>query len=386
MSKNILFVLHDAALTGAPMVLLHLTRWIKENTDVRITVLFKEGGPLQEKFEALGDVYIWRPGQLSGSISRRAASKINTLVKKAPLHIPYPKKLKSQKFNLVYLNTADTTGLAPRLKEYYSCPIIAHIHELSYSIKAYYPEAFSHTNKAAIDYYIAASKGVADNLTSNYKIDPDKISVLNEFIPVNKISKPTISYAAVKSELGVTGKFVVGGSGSAGWRKGTDRFIQIAYLINKKLPVNNLIFLWIGNQSVESAAQSEYEIERTGLKGKIIFTGSKPDPQDYFQVFDLFALTSREDPFPLVALEAMALKKPVYCFQDSGGIPDIVTDGTGKTIAYGDVEAMANEIIEASKQPENTFKKGENAFKLIGNYDVAVIAPKIFSLINSYAN
>ena len=253
---------------------------------------------------------------------------------------------------------------------------------MSYSIQAYFPDAFNAKNKAVIDYYIAASKGVADNLVKNHHIPAGNISVINEFIPVNKIAKPTLSSDEINHELGITGKFIIGGAGSAGWRKGTDLFLQLACIINKKLPHNNMIFLWVGNQSRESAAQADYEIEKNGLQGKMLFTGSKPDPQNYFQVFDLLALTSREDPFPLVALEAMALKKPVYCFNDTGGIPGIITDETGKTFAYGDIDAMAEEIIKASQHAETIKKKGRNAFNMIGNYDVDVIAPKIFSLIS----
>ena len=66
LSKRILFVLHDGALMGAPMVLLHLTRWIKGNTDYKITVLFKDGGPLQDEFEMLGDVFMLAPRSAFG--------------------------------------------------------------------------------------------------------------------------------------------------------------------------------------------------------------------------------------------------------------------------------------------------------------------------------
>jgi len=385
-NKSILFVSHDAELMGAPMVLLHLVKWVKLNTDYDVTVLLKAGGPLQTEFEALGEVYQWRAGQLSSSIGIRIISKLNAIAGKPPVYVPFPKKLQKKKFALVYLNTADVTGWAPMLKATYRCPVIAHIHELSYSIKAYFPDAFNRENLTAIDHYIAASKSVADNLLLSYSLAEDKVSIFNEFIPIDEISKPTIDLAAIKDELGIKGKFVVGASGQAGWRKGTDLFIQLAYWVNKKLPDNNIVFFWVGHQSNEAAAQAEYETSKLNLKEKVIFTGSKKNPQNYFQVFDVFTLMSREDPFPLVCLEAAALKKPVFCFKESGGIPEIITDDIGAVFDYGDITAMAEGIIAAYQQPDKTILQGKNAARAVQKYDVNIIAPQLFKLINKYAH
>jgi glycosyltransferase involved in cell wall biosynthesis len=385
-NKSILFVSHDAELMGAPMVLLHLVRWVKQNTDYEVTILLKAGGPLQTEFEAQGEVYQWRSAQLSSAVGPRIISKLNAIAGKPPVCIPFPQKLQKKKFALIYLNTADVTGWAPMLKGMYHCPVIAHIHELSYSIKAYFPDAFNEENLAAIDHYIAASKSVADNLLLSYSLPKDKVSIFNEFIPVDEISKPTIDLAVIKDELGIKGKFVVGASGQAGWRKGTDLFIRLAYLVNKKLPDNNIVFMWVGHQSHEAAAQAEYEIDKLNLKDKVLFTGSKKNPQNYFQAFDMFALMSREDPFPLVCLEAAALKKPIFCFKGSGGIPEIITDDIGAVFDYGDVAAMADGIIAAYQQPDKTIRQGENAARTIRKYDVNIIAPQLFKLINQYAH
>ncbi len=378
--------MHDAALMGAPMVLLHFIKWIKQNTDCNITILLKQGGPLQTDFEKLGDVYLWRPGLRSSSVGLRIASAVKKLVNSPPSYIPYPKKLRSQKFDIIYINTADATHLAPMLKAMYKCPVIAHIHELSYSIKAYFPEAFEAKNIAAIDHYIAASQSVADNLLLAHHIPKQKVSVFNEFVPLSDMAKTTIELQQVKRELGITESFIVGASGQAGWRKGSDLFIQLAWLVNKKLPGNNMVFLWVGHQSKEMAAQAEYEIEKLNLKSKVIFTGSKRDPQNYFQTFDLFILTSREDPFPLVCIEAAALKKPIFCFKNSGGIPAIITPDTGATFDYGDIEAMAHGIIAAYAQPNQIKQMGENVAEMIKSYDVNVIAPQLYKFISTYDN
>jgi hypothetical protein len=47
--KSILFISHNTGRNGAPIVLLHLLRWLKENTDLPIRILCKSPGPLGQK-------------------------------------------------------------------------------------------------------------------------------------------------------------------------------------------------------------------------------------------------------------------------------------------------------------------------------------------------
>ena len=66
---------------------------------------------------------------------------------------------------------------------------------------------------------------------------------------------------------------------------------------------------------------------------------------------DAFVLTSREDPFPSVVVEAMASGLPTVVFQDSGGIVDLVSDAGGVTVPYLDVDAMAGALGRILQDP-----------------------------------
>jgi hypothetical protein len=73
--------------------------------------------------------------------------------------------------------------------------------------------------------------------------------------------------------------------------------------------------------------------------------GRRDDVGAFLRAADGYALTSREDPFPSVALEAMAAGLPVVAFGRSGGIPDMLEDtGAGAVVPYGDVTAMAEAL------------------------------------------
>lgn len=61
---------------------------------------------------------------------------------------------------------------------------------------------------------------------------------------------------------------------------------------------------------------------------------------DYDYAVDVFALNSREDSFPLVMLEASACCLPVFCFADSGGDPEFVTEDSGLVARYHDITGL----------------------------------------------
>jgi L-malate glycosyltransferase len=52
---------------------------------------------------------------------------------------------------------------------------------------------------------------------------------------------------------------------------------------------------------------------------------------DYLNLADGFVLTSREDPFPLVMIEAAWLGKPIVAF-NSGGVSEFVQPGMGTVV------------------------------------------------------
>jgi glycosyltransferase involved in cell wall biosynthesis len=75
--------------------------------------------------------------------------------------------------------------------------------------------------------------------------------------------------------------------------------------------------------------------------------------------FDIMTLTSRADPFPLVVLEAMLLGTPVVAF-NVGGVSEQIGDA-GIVVPSGDVEGMANAVIELTRDPHHRRELGRRA-------------------------
>ncbi|RYZ96821.1 MAG: glycosyltransferase family 1 protein, partial [Sphingobacteriaceae bacterium] len=372
MKKRILFVSHDASRMGAPLVLKYLIQWLKQYGNVEVSILIKDGGgtDIESDFEALGPIYKWAPGTPSDSFSVRMLSKVSNKFFKKPVYKKYPAALASQSFDLVYLNTVASTSLIPYLKQYHKCPFILHIHENQFSINAYYSDSLNVEYTKHIDHYIAVSKSTKKNLTDNLGIPYEKVSVVNAFVPVKNFHQPTQTVEQVKSALNITSEFIVGGSGVTTWRKGIDIFMQVALIVKKTLGTNPIKFVWVGHMDHLFKSQLNYELHRFALnEDDVVFTGSVPNPQDYFQIFDVFAMTSREDPFPLVCLEAAALAKPVVCFKDAGGVTEMFPGGGSVIVPYADAQAMADAIIALYNNKARIVELGAQIKNGVQQYD-----------------
>jgi len=64
-------------------------------------------------------------------------------------------------------------------------------------------------------------------------------------------------------------------------------------------------FLWVGYAGdADDQQRLIHDSILAGVGNRVHWTGEVSDPGRYFSEFDLFAMVSREDPFPLVCLEA----------------------------------------------------------------------------------
>jgi glycosyltransferase involved in cell wall biosynthesis len=174
------------------------------------------------------------------------------------------------------------------------------------------------------------------------------------------------------------GAVVVGGCGLIGWRKGTDLFIHVARRV-LEMTAKRVLFVWIGGPlAYGEYPRLDYEAETMGIKQHLVFPGQVEATVPYFAQFDIFVLPSREDPFPLVMLDAASLGKPVVCFDEAGGTPEFVEDDAGAVVPYLDIEAMALAVTRLVDDTDLRSRLGENGRrKVLERHDVSIGAPQI---------
>lgn len=82
-----------------------------------------------------------------------------------------------------------------------------------------------------------------------------------------------------------------------------------------------------------------------GLVDRVVFTGERKDVPQIMAACDVYAMPSWEEPFGLVFLEAMAMKRPVAALND-GGTPEVVEHGrSGLLSAHEDIETFATNVV-----------------------------------------
>ena len=141
-----------------------------------------------------------------------------------------------------------------------------------------------------------------------------------------------------------------------------------------------------GEINSERFIQFEYDLKKTCLDRVVYFLGTHPDPWPYFLAADIFALVSREDPFPLAMLEAASIGKPTVCFDGSGGAKEFVSDDCGYVVPYLDIEAMSEKIALMLGSDELRYRLGDSAAKKVRDcHDLEKCAPRILKTIQETA-
>lgn len=348
----ILFISHDATRTGAPIVLIHLLRWLKINTDIEFEILLKRGGELLEEFERINPTHI----VFKKNIVRKFIKKLNI---NEDLIATIPLSLIGKQYDLVYSNTITNGKLVSRLK-HKAKKIITHVHEMDSWIDRAGKDNWNEVLSQTTD-FIAVSEPVRDCLIQR-GIKKEMIQLLPGCVsaPVNQSMKDR---NLIRKALGISNSaFVIGGGGSEIWLKGRDLFVQLAAATVRKSRGRDFHFIWLGYHPDEEATMwLKHDAQFSGCDNFIHWLGSVKNPEAYYSSMDAFAMTSREDSLPLMAIESGIMGLPVICFDSAGGTADWVRDKAGYTVPYLDIDAMAEKILLLSNDQTLLREKGSNA-------------------------
>lgn len=378
---RILFLGHDASRTGAPLLLLALIRWLREHSDLDPSVLLLAGGDLETQYRSLAPTarYDLLSNTLNRGIGRKVMRHLGWLNLKAPnLAELYPPR----RYPIVYANTVATLKVALQM----TGPgrrIVLHVHELSSTVDFYAVKEALRASPASVDAYVAASHAVRDFLETDIAVPPAKIQVIHEFpVAMAQDLAPGGQSSALRRQLGISDTArVVGMCGWPQWRKGADLFVQLADHIKRGAPQADYHCVWVGGDRASHAA-ALYDVARLGLQGVCHFVPAVDDPSAFFASFDVFALTSREDPFSVAMLEAADHRLPVVCFADAGGAPELVEADAGIVVPYLDIPAMAAACLDLLGDDALRQRFGDNArMKVRTHYTLEVLGPKFLDLL-----
>lgn len=370
---KVLFISHDVYRAGATILLLNFLRWLKlHHPEILFDVLIaNKQGDLLTDFEKIAHTSIWiRIEKTSRNPLKRL--KYNSFIR----------NICNKNYDLIYSNTIVNGHILENLK-FLNVPIITHIHEMDFWIKKA-GEKNLLQNKQCTTKFITTSMATKKCLVDNYNLDSSLITPVFGFISYETVSVVSQEYS-IKQYLNIDNDaIIIGASGAEIWRKGKDLFIPLALEVLQKFGKRaNIHFVWIGgNLNFEL----EYDLSHSEISGNVHFIQHLPNAFKYFHEFDVFAMLSREEPLGLVVLEASANKVPSVCFANVGGTPEILLDGGGFVVPYGNLHAFASKIVYLIENPDERKKMGEIARNtVIHKYDIEVIGKQLVEEIKHYA-
>lgn len=375
MLSKILFITHETSRTGAPFVLLHLIKWLKANQpNIALSLLVLQRGDIHQDFTAVVDTIYEFEKKTNGLINKVQKKVLGKSKTEDPKHKTLS-AIAQNDYDVVYSNTIVAIPYGNKIKDFNSnVKHIVHIHELSAIIKSMLPDFEMYDN--GIDHYIAASNLVKNNLIDNWNVEKSKVSRVYE---CSEVSTQKIK-SLPKS------KFTVGASGSVHWRKGSDLFLQVARYIKANHPEANIEFVWVGSISAAEKIIMDEDLRKTNLNNMVSFVGLKENPADYYNNFDVFLMTSREDPFPLVCIEVGMLAKPIICFDNATGSQEIIEEGGGFVVPYLSIEAMAEKVMLYYNDQNQKEAHGNINATAFSKFTPQQICPLYFEVIQKMIN
>ncbi len=222
-------------------------------------------------------------------------------------------------------------------------------------------------NLTNIDYLIPSSKYLTNDYKNFYKNERVKIIYIPQiidFIPENTNSCNNYNIISV---------------GRLSKEKGFEDLIKIMKLINDKNKSIKLTLVGDGpeRENLEKLIK-EYNLKNIKLKG---FLDAKQLRKEY-QKASLYIMTSFEESFGLVLIEALAYGIPCFAFDSALGAKEIINKSNGKLIHNRDIDLMASEVLNYFKE-DNHQEMINSAKKTALNYRYDKVQSEWLKFINN---
>lgn len=319
--NSIVFVTHELGKTGAVVLLLNIMKTFQK-MGIDAVVISMKMGELLAEFEELTAVFVCNK------------NKFKKLL-----------KCLSQDYNCKYIfYNSVASGMAVRASKKIGFIIISLVHEMNNLI-----ESYSWIQKRAFDvaeysdYIIFPSNYVKQSFLESVSRIQGQVIIRNQGIFNNLQVADEKTVAQIVEEFAIPpNKKVVLNVGTPEYRKGFDIFVNIAV---QCAHMDEVFFVWVGGSDKTIISK------KNNITNMICvdYISDNMKLAALFQYSYIFLLTSREDPFPSVILQALYTGTPVIAFDKCGGFVDVINNSKNgyliEPFKCEDVVVKINELI-----------------------------------------
>jgi glycosyltransferase involved in cell wall biosynthesis len=331
--QKVLVVSHDAHPHGAQYLILEVAR-ILQKMNFDISILLLDGGKLQGDFETIAQTL---NAKSAGEDAVRA----------------FLSRLHRQGAQIAITSTVVCGSAIPLLKEY-GYRVISLIHELPGVIRQMQQESNALMIAQHTDKLVFPAPLVFERFTEIIPVEPSKVVIRPQGLlrsnPFKNRKEEALHLICEKHHLPI-GTRIVLNIAYADVRKGADLFIEIA-AATLKIRFDTA-FIWVGHHEQSMKSHIKQRIQELKLQDRIMFIGFDKEPMAYYAAASVFALTSREDPFPNVVLESTEVGVPVIAFEGASGAGDFIVAQGGCLVPYMDTNAYSRQLCALLDTPSN---------------------------------
>ena len=342
---------HEATRTGAAILSWNLAAEFSRKYNV--VVLLRRGGPIQDTFADAACAVVVLPGE--------------TGVQAAELEILVERVIDVYQPLFVVANSVESRYFTPAFEQQ-GIPCVALVHEFSVSVRplGVLCELFEKTSRIVFSAQIVADAALRDYATlaaRAYSVLPQgpcKIPSGSD-APVTGLTHDGIPERLLNSHGDLASldneAFLVVGMGTITSRKGVEFFVAAADSVRRSAPDRKIVFAWIGKCYDFDAPYLQTlieQVERSDLGKSFAFWGELGDLSLVYDRADALFLSSRLDPLPNVAIDAMLAGVPVVCFNQASGIADILdesSDTSRLVVPYLDAASAGDAILDLVEDP-----------------------------------
>lgn len=344
---DIAFVLHECTRTGAPIFLLRLARWLRDDRGWAVRIVILGYGPLLEVFCREFDCVL---------VPAIPPDKREARLRAELAGCPY-----------LYFNSVASLA-ARRWTHGFAGKAIVHVHE----------------SRGYIEGQRDAIAQAARDGASFITVNSGTVPALQALAPMGGseiVSIPPAVSIGEAPRLERRDPTLIIGCGTVSRRKGADLFCQVACDL-LAAGYRNFRMVWIGGPGDIDMTGL---IAKLGLRDHVRWIGEIPDPAIWFEAAAMLMVPSREDPFPLVCLEAAERGMPTLCFDVlADGIGRFVQDDAGVLVPAFDTEAMASALRELLRNPAYCLALGANAReRVVKSHGIDRIGTDILEILRS---
>ncbi len=238
-------------------------------------------------------------------------------------------------------------------------PYVVHLHELQMGLDRSVPEERRRAFLTGADLVLAVDATIVA-LAREEGVSPDQMRIVSGAADDGHSPEP----ATAGPHDGPT---AVVGIGPPGWRKGADRFVAVAHEVRRSRP--DIEFHWIGGEPSGPDAWAR------SADLPVTWHPLGSEPWSLVPPGSMLLVPSREDPLPLIVLEAAIRGIPVVASATSG-LPALLAEGRGLVVPGHDLAAMADAVLACVTDPTAAYQRAEALRAHVDQrYTAAVIGP-----------